>query len=733
MSTVLTTISKHRHMVLLIVSFLFVSAVRFIISWPIQWTHIPDAAWYASSANSFYDSFQLLIGGRFNSFSLPLYSVFISPAYFFGDMEDTFIAIKLINSFVMSSAMFPVFLLARRFMPFAWSFTVALLSAMIGPMFYTFTIMSESLHYPLIMWIFYLIHMSLITHDKRIDIILGIVFALALLNKMSSLAIFVSYIFLMGLISEASIGFAAVRRFPRVYLQALLRYRYVFITFVITVLPYIFYRAIATHNNAVVPYANVWRKFFRNITDFDILKYLKWFFIYLGQLNLSTGLFMLPLSAFMIVLLCKSNRREENLFGIFSLIVMTGVLSLAVLQSGYNLERLTERHFFVLTPLIFILAFLWFLGPKKRIPGIWWGVICITAIISSWSALFLESRTAWPACDSALFDSLQSAKAHGVSEFAVKVILLIISSCLILLTRFVSHTWMTRITVAVVFLFMTTITVSVYSQSTRQLQRLRKTRWPMVQWLSDCIVSPANIVLMGVPRRIAADYMIWNRDSQSKMLWQAREPLENPSGFRFEDFLKVNQVLNKKNPTYVISPVFRYSGAIVVDSRYGLDLYKKNNSEEIALTGFSLDFGTGYTRQFLKKGWRWNEGPYPGGWPTFVWGMGPQAELDIYTGSVASDKVLSFRAKSTIHDQSVNIVFNESDICTIDIQPGWHEYRIPIAAKHLKIGKNILTFNFKYPKASSEFAGKDCRKRAMAFDWLTLEDAATLESLKTTE
>jgi hypothetical protein len=583
------------------------------------------------------------------------------------------------------------------------------------------------------MWIFYLIHMSLITHDKRIDIILGIVFALALLNKMSSLAIFVSYIFLMGLISEASIGFAAVRRFPRVYLQALLRYRYVFITFVITVLPYIFYRAIATDNNAVVPYANVWRKFFRNITDFDILKYLKWFFIYLGQLNLSTGLFMLPLSAFMIVLLCKSNRKEEKLFGIFSLIVITGVLSLAVLQSGYNLERLTERHFFVLTPLVFILAFLWLQGQIKQIPLILTVIISLTVIIAIGSALFLPSRTAGPGVDSAFIDSLRwviyFAGRHGVNEVVVKLVIFIISSAFIIIAPVVRKKRMYRCIITFLLVFNLSITSISYYQAARKLENLKRSRLPVVRWINKCISYPSNVVFLGVPRVYAIDHIIWNKDISNKVLWQGRERLENPSRFRFQDFLRLKRVLNEENPTYFISQFFNFSGASLVNSRYGIDVYKKNGSEDVTIRSFSIDFGVGPTRAVLKKGWRGNEGPYPGGWPTFVWAIGSQAEIDVYVGSLASDKVLSFRTKSTIHDQSVNIVFNESDICTIDIQLGWHEYRIPIAAKHLKIGKNILTFNFKYPKASSEFAGKDCRKRAMAFDWLKLEDAATLEFL----
>jgi hypothetical protein len=219
MFTHYTAIRHHRKHLFLILIFLILSVARFLISYRIGWTGIPDSAWYASSANSFLDFFQLLIGGRFNSFSLPLYSVVISPAYLFRDMEDTFTAIKLINSLFMSSTMFPVYLLARRFMSFGRAFTVALLSVVIGPMFYTFTIMAESLHYPLIMWAVYLIYLSLIREKRFIDIMLGLVFGLALLNKMSSLALFVCYNMLIGISFNETNIFRSIKCFPGNYLR----------------------------------------------------------------------------------------------------------------------------------------------------------------------------------------------------------------------------------------------------------------------------------------------------------------------------------------------------------------------------------------------------------------------------------------------------------------------------------------------------------------------------------
>ena len=93
-------IGQNSQLLSLTAAFIVLSACRFISSYMVEWINIPDSAWYASSANSFYDSFRFLIGGKFNAHTLPLYSILISPAYYFDKMGDTFTAIKFINSFV---------------------------------------------------------------------------------------------------------------------------------------------------------------------------------------------------------------------------------------------------------------------------------------------------------------------------------------------------------------------------------------------------------------------------------------------------------------------------------------------------------------------------------------------------------------------------------------------------------------------------------------------------------
>jgi len=720
-------IRRNSQVFLLALAFGVISVGRFILSYPIEWSGVPDSAWYASSANSFFHSLQLLIGGRFNSHSLPLYSVLISPAYFFKEMGDTFTAIKAINSLVMTSAMIPVFMLARRFMPFGLAFAVAMLSVMIGPMCYSFMIMAESFHYPLTMWVIYLMYLSLIREDRRINLILGFFFGLALLNKMSSLALFVCYIILIGLSTAISINFGFMKKFPISYLRALLRYRRVFIVLAITILPYVVYRIIARENSPAVPYTVEWFRFFSNILDFDVIKYLKWFLIYLGQLNLSTGLFLLPLSTFMITSLCRSDRREDRIFGLLAVILIVGVMGLAVLQSGYNFGRLTERHFFILRPLVFILALMWLQGKVKELLRIVRVGVSLAVVTATCFALFASSKTAGLCVDSAFIDSLsflvRLTTKEGITELTMKLSILIISSGLIAFVALTKKGKMYRGTVVFLFLFMSSTTIPCYSQAAKHLEHPKKVRQPVTNWLAKSFSVPANLIFLGVPRVLVIDYIIWKKDSYSNILYQARKALVNPGGLQFRDYEKINQRIIKMYPTYLISPFFTYSGAKLVSNKYGIDIFATALPERVLIKNFHIDFGAPYTRQVLRKGWSGNRGSSQRGEPpTFVWAMGTQSEMDIYTESVESGKTLSFKARPYPADQSVKVILNGENIGTIVMQPGWHKYKLQIDPRHLKSGKNSVTFKYRHAESPSESGGRDTRKFAAAFDWLRLED-----------
>jgi hypothetical protein len=579
------------------------------------------------------------------------------------------------------------------------------------------------------MWAVYLVYISLIRKDTKTNLILGLTLGLAVLNKMSALSLFLCYNILIMILSSNSARIVPTKQLPISYFRALLKYRHVFVSFAVTLFPYAIYRAIATEDDsAAIPYFHAWIRYVENIVDFNIIEYLKWFFVYLGQLNLSTGLFLLPLSTFMIISLCKSDDGRERTLGVVSVILITGVLALATLQSGYHTERLTERHFFITSPLVLILSLLWLGNQPQRVPQTARFCISVAIIIATGSALFVPSWSGWPAVDSAFIDSLKwvisLARRYGVDELMVKLTVLFLSSALILLSGVfgVRKMYVASVTVLALFMLLSVMATSYY-QATKHLNKLRQGRFPVVQWVGESITYPANLVFMLVPRHLAIHHIIWNKDSYSRILWQAREHLENPSGFKFKDFRGLKRVIDDRHPTYFVSPFFTYDEASLVGHNYGLDIYKANHSSRVAIKEFHIDFGEPHTREVLKKGWSGNEGPFPTlRLPTFVWAVGRQSQLDVYTESAVLDKVLVFRATSYAPQQSVDIVFNEKDADTLEILPGWREYRLQIPSSHVRSGKNSLTFNFKHTKSPSDFGGRDTRKLAMAFDWLRLED-----------
>ena len=701
-------------------SFLAISASRFIASYPVDWITIPDSAWYCSSANSLIENLRFTIGGQFNAFSLPLYSIFISPAYFLKEMESTFTLIKLLNCLAMSSTLFPVFLLAKTYLPFVWAFSVGVLSVTIGPMFYTFTVMAESLHYPLSIWIIYLTYKSIIERKRWTDLLLGFFLGLAILDKMSALVFFLCYNILMFIPTDKSSNIS----FFKVILRNYFNHIFVFVIFLLTISPYLIFRFTSIKNDNTLPYHSVWIRFAHNLFDFDFIKYIKWFIIYIGQLNLSTGLFILPIAIFMIVSLVKSDKLNERLFGIFSTILLLLIIALATLQSGYNLERLTERHFFVLSPVIFILAFSWFLKEKGDLNRLERCLISICIIFSTYLALFSKSTTCWPAVDSAFIDSLLVLTREGIDGRILKFAVLILSSLLIVLFgNFLAARKSAVAAIIIVFIFMVNISFPTYCEAIKGTRRLKRHRMPLLQWINKSVSSPGNLAIIGLTRSIALDHIIWNKDVSHNIFYQARDQLTNPSGFRFEDYFRLKKKLGTNNLTYIVCPFLSFCG-MEPNSKMGeIELYKTENPMLLEICGFQLDFGETHTREFLKKGWSVNEGPYPdSGFPTFVWATGTEAEIEFYIERVPKKSALKFRAKPAFSPQSVGISLNGKHTVEVATKGDWQEYCLEINPSQLRPGKNTIIFRFKNTVSPAETGGNDKRNLAMAFDWLSLED-----------
>ena len=80
----------------------------------------------------------------------PLYSLLISPTAIFSDVTHSFKAILVINCFISTTAIFPVYYLAKEYLAERETWFVVILVGILPASFiYSYTIMSENLFVPL--------------------------------------------------------------------------------------------------------------------------------------------------------------------------------------------------------------------------------------------------------------------------------------------------------------------------------------------------------------------------------------------------------------------------------------------------------------------------------------------------------------------------------------------------------------------------------------------------------
>ena len=113
-----------------------------------------DELIYAELARSLADSGQRLVRDVPTTGYGIGYPLLISPAYaLFDRLPDAYAAVKTINALLMSLAAVPAYLLARRLVGEWWALAAAVLAVAIPSMAYTGTVMTENAFYPLFLLI----------------------------------------------------------------------------------------------------------------------------------------------------------------------------------------------------------------------------------------------------------------------------------------------------------------------------------------------------------------------------------------------------------------------------------------------------------------------------------------------------------------------------------------------------------------------------------------------------
>ena len=148
-----------------------------------------DELIYSELAKSFAS------GGHFLVRDVPtrgygiVYPALISPAYgLFDDLPLSYVAVKTINSLVMSLAAVPAYLLARRMLCKELALFAALLTVAVPSMVYTGTVMTENLFYGL----FLLVSLALVAVVERPtlwrQVVLLVLIVIAFLTHAQSVA-----------------------------------------------------------------------------------------------------------------------------------------------------------------------------------------------------------------------------------------------------------------------------------------------------------------------------------------------------------------------------------------------------------------------------------------------------------------------------------------------------------------------------------------------------------------
>lgn len=121
----------------------------------------------------------------------PLYAVFLSPAYFFNDMNTVFFLMKMINALISSLVLIPTYLLAKEFLSSKKSLMIATAITLFPTIFLTsFYILSESLFLLIVMSTVYVLYKAYAEGKIYWKIAAGIGMGLAFLTRINGLFLF---------------------------------------------------------------------------------------------------------------------------------------------------------------------------------------------------------------------------------------------------------------------------------------------------------------------------------------------------------------------------------------------------------------------------------------------------------------------------------------------------------------------------------------------------------------
>ena len=298
--------------------------------------YFPDEYIYSELGRSIAEHGRPLIRGAGAHFPALLQPLLTAPAWLFDDVETSFRLVQLLGALAMSLVAVPVFLLARRVGLGAWlSLGVALLAVAIPDMLYAGWMLADPFAYPLVVAALAAAISALAAPSRRSQLAFVAFAGLATLAR-------VQFVFLPVCFLLATVAVGLRERRLR---AALPEQRLALGLFALSLVP-----LVLGGPSRIVGY-------YEGVLDLklDVLGIGKWAAADAMLVVYSCGWLVVPGALIGIALsLWRPRSRAELAFGCVSVLFSAVVLFQAGLYAANGADRIQERYFFYVLPLVLV-------------------------------------------------------------------------------------------------------------------------------------------------------------------------------------------------------------------------------------------------------------------------------------------------------------------------------------------------------------------------------------------
>ncbi len=339
------------------------TVLRFVLAWwlPVPWI-FADELIYSELAKSFAATGTLSVREVPGLGYGPLYPILISPAYaVFDSVPHAYLAIKAINSLVMSCAAVPVYFLAHRLVSRGWAFAVASLSVAIPSLVYTGMVMTESLYYPVFLATVLAIVRTVERPTASRQLAVVALVALGPLIRFQAVVLIPALLTSIAVVSAADVVAERARPWPSELRRRLWAYRPTFVSLAACLAALAAWEwgrgrsLFASFGTA----AGVWHQ------DYSVAAVARWFVYHVAELDLYAG--VLPFAALLVLATFTFTRNDRSLRVLAAVSVSTSFWLLLVVSAYVSsLENnpgarlhIEDRYTFYLVPLLLIALAAW--------------------------------------------------------------------------------------------------------------------------------------------------------------------------------------------------------------------------------------------------------------------------------------------------------------------------------------------------------------------------------------